>query len=363
MVIEIFRETDEDGHRRDSDQESYESEEVFWDGEDDEGHEDWEMHIGRDDFWIQVICLKCMDDEYHDEDPEYYRETSIAIPDDNDRNAWEDGSEYRNEAKDEDNQAQGDQVGKGSSSDDESDEEEPDGCENTIDQGNDRLCLKYYSKAITHLLSEDCIFIIEEGEVPITHFLQEGLYLFPFDNKDIGEKKPEKKLQKYDPDIFDIFQGKLPCWFHIGLTEYTLRRFLKSEIQCCFLLDTDNEFLHLSSNNWSRLHEVSKIPTYSWDNIGEYENHDQDEDDIESSHDNVGCRIFGCDPVFRITFPMLSPIMYSRRDRFSRLQEYIGTDEDDEEEGEKIVEKVDDESEETIGYEFLEKLLWEDEGK
>ncbi len=132
---------------------------------------------------------------------------------------------------------------------------------------------------------------------------------------------------------------------------------MESEIHRCLLFYVDDEFLNFSGDDWSRFNEVPEISTNSWYDISEYERDDKDEDYIEYCDDDIGRRIFGCKLVSRISFPVLSPIMYSCRDRFPRLQEYIGTDEDDEEKGEKIIEKIDDESEETIGEELLEKLL------
>ena len=45
-----------------------------------------EVHIRRDNLWIQNICLKCMHQNYHDDHSENYLKSTMPIRDENDRN-------------------------------------------------------------------------------------------------------------------------------------------------------------------------------------------------------------------------------------------------------------------------------------
>ena len=99
----------------------------------------------------------------------------------------------------------------------------------------------------------------------------------------------------------------------------------------------------------------------SRNNIDEHEGHDPYEEDVENRHDDICRCIFDSDPMLGITFSRLTPIMDLRSDTLARLQEYISTDEDDEEKRQKVIERIDDQCDRSIGDNFLPEDFTEDE--
>lgn len=111
----------------------------------------------------------------------------------------------------------------------------------------------------------------------------------------------------------------------------------------------------------SMFHKFSNICTDSRHNIHEHECDDRDEENIENGDDDICGGIFGCKLVTSILSSFFSPIVHASSDILSRLEKYICTDKNDEEERQEIIQEICKHEENPIRDIFLEGTIRENE--
>lgn len=170
MSIEIFDESDDDRGDWYSDKESNDPKEMLRDCEDHEGDEYRKMNKRGDDFWIEIVGFEHMDETDHDYRAKYGRQSSVAIGDDDYRNAREDRPKNRNKPKNKHNECECDHKWERSTSVYETDNNQSECGHESIDECDDRLCSEYESESSTNLPSQNSWVIVEKSKIAIAHF-------------------------------------------------------------------------------------------------------------------------------------------------------------------------------------------------
>lgn len=111
-MVEILEHIDKDVEKRNPDQESDESEDMFGNEEYQKRQEYRELHIGGDDLRIKVVGFYRMYEGDHTENRHDNAHSAIIIPDDESGDRREERSEDRNESEDEDDDPERDDIWK-----------------------------------------------------------------------------------------------------------------------------------------------------------------------------------------------------------------------------------------------------------
>jgi hypothetical protein len=166
------------------------------------------MHIGRDYFWIQIIRLDDVDDGDHHYTRKYDRDLitagTVSVSEYKYRYTREKCPKYRDKASDKDDKGKGKYKWKWGTTMDDADNNKSYGSEDSIDQSDNRLCLKNQSKSSPHFPRDDRPFQIEKLKIPIFYLPEKFFYPFPVDDEEVREHECDEKFGKYDPRVRDI---------------------------------------------------------------------------------------------------------------------------------------------------------------
>lgn len=359
IPIEVLDESDEYREEWYTDEESYESEVVLRDSQDDERDKNREVDVWRDDFRIQIVCLDSVYYREHHEYTDDCRDSAISVRDDDDRDPWYDRPKYRDKTKYKNNQCERDNIRESPTPRHESDDDESKSREYRVHECDDRLRSKYDTKSISDLSRDDRIFIIEKCEVAITHTSEKELYFFSFDDKYIREDESEEELHEDESTVRYIGEDELSDRFEVFRRENIFRRFLETEIEGGTFLEFIDNLLSLTRYDWSFSDEFLDIGSDLRHDGDKDKSHNRDKEYIEDRHDDIGGGVFGCEFVWGIAFSFFSPVMELVSDHFACLEEYICTDKYDEKKCHKVCERQRDDRESRPGDEFFPEFFRE----
>ncbi len=236
---------------------------------------------------------------------------------------------------------------------DKADNDESYRSDDSIDKSDDRLGLKYQSKASSHFLCYDSPFDIEESEVPIFYLSKEFFYPFSIDNKEIGEDECDEEFCQYDSCIRDVSDCFLSYRFEIIRADHFTDEATESQLETRIFFDLGDEVFSLKSYIRSFLEKSLYLTSDLREDIHEYEDDDTDEHYIETCDHDIGSRVFPSEQMCRIYFPTHSPIMDLRSRVGTEFEEYIREEECHKKEHEKITQNISEKKKKAIGYDFL----------
>lgn len=147
---------------------------------------------------------------------------------------------------------------------DETDHEESDRCEDSIDGGYERLCLEYHTKTITEFLGNGCILEIQKCKIPISDLLEKEEYRFSLHDEYIREDESDKKFCQDDACISQVSYGLLSDRFEISRIKYIRAHTIESDIYAGRMLDGIDESLDLARDTWSSEYELSHLMHDLW---------------------------------------------------------------------------------------------------
>jgi hypothetical protein len=260
-----------------------------------------------------------MDDSEHDQNSYHRRDISISICDDDDRDTRYDRAKYGDESKYKNNQCERNKIRKSPMSDNDTEYDQSNRCQECINESNDRLRSEYDTKSIPDLSSNDRIFVIKKCKVAITHLSEEYLDLSPLNNEDIREYESEKKLHQDESSISDMSEYPLTSRLEILGTKNISCSFLESEIDRRTVFYLFDNFLSLSSDDRGSSYELLDISSDLRDDGDEYKCNNRYKEYIEDSHHDIGRRILQSETMSSIFSSFLSPVMDLMSDEFPCL--------------------------------------------
>ncbi len=309
-----------------------------------------------------------MDYSDHHNTEKYYRDTvscswAIAIRKYEYRYSREECPKYRDESTDKDDERKGEDKWKCRTAMNKADNEKPYRGEDSIYESDDRLGLEYETKTTPHFLSNDRPLIIEKAEVSFFYLTEKLLYLFAIDDEKVWEDKCNKEFRQYYPCICDIAYRFLPYRFEVIRADHISDQSAESELQACTFFNLFYKVLSLYGDSRCFFEKSLDLTSNLRKDIHEYEDHDTDEYDIESSNHHIRSSVFASKHMCSIDFSTHSPVVDLGSEVRTKLEEYIGKKKSYKKEYEKITQGIPQKKEETICDDFFPEDFTKDDGK
>lgn len=193
----------------------------------------------------------------------------------------------------------------------------------SIDECDDRLCLKYETKSTSHLLSDDGPFVIKKSKVAIFYLSEKLFYLLAIDNKEIGEYERDKKLRKYNPCICDIGYCFLSDRFEIIRADHITDKRTETEFETGTFFYFFDKVLSLDGDFWSFFQESLYLSTDLRKDIYKDKDDNADKHNIESRDDDICGRIFLSEFMSCIDLSTHSPVVNLYREVCTEFKKYV----------------------------------------
>lgn len=219
---------------------------------------------------------------------------------------------------------------------DKTDHDKTDRSDNCVYQCDDRLCLENQPKSSSYFFRDDSPLIIEKSKISIFYLSEEFFYSFSIDDEEVGKDQCDKKFRQNNPSICDVSDRFLSDRFEIIRADHITDETTESKFEAGTFFDFYDEVFPLEGDVWCFFEKSLDFTSYLRDDIHEYENHDTDKYNVESSNDDICCCIFLSDDMSPVSLATDSPCMDLGSKIRTKLEEYIGKEECHKKENEKI---------------------------
>ena len=323
MRIDILDEWEWYDKKWHSNKESDESEEVLRYEQYHECDEYWDVHIGRDDPRIEIVCLDRMDECYHSDHECYRYSATVSIGDDEDRHSRDECPKNRDKSEHEHDEWESENKWKYRSTMEEWYDDESYRCEDCIHYGDQWLGPENRSESVPDLASDNLIFPIKKCEIPSLHLREEPSNQLTLYDEYIWEYESDEELGQDDPSIPEVSEDRLPDGLEIVLIDDISDDLIESKWDRELRLQSCYKSLELCRDLWSPTDELSDLDDDLWDDVNKKKHDNEDEYDIEDTHYNIGTVVLQCYLCCSVAFLMESPSMDDPRYPGCWLEEQV----------------------------------------
>lgn len=331
------------------------------DKEDDKRDKYGEVHVGRDDFRIEVVGFDGMDKRYHSDTGKHDRKSAISIAEDQDGHSRDKCPKNRDKSTDKDDEWDGKNKWKWFFSVKKTDRDKSYSRQDSIHESDKGLCLENKSKSRSDFLRDHSPLVVEKSEVPISYLGEEFFDPFSINDKKIREDKSDEKFRKEYPRICHVVKCIFPDRLQIIAINDIRCYGVETEVEIGALLYFRYEILSLGSDFWWVREEAIELSSDLREDVDEDKYQNPDKNNIEKCDHDVCCSVSFCYTVGSILFPSLSPGMYACGEPGTEFEKDVGKKKCHKKEYEEVSERVSEDEEDRVGDHFFPEDFSEDE--